>query len=116
MRREDLAHAMANAVTAVPGVAGLHPGFGVEVATYFTGGKVTGIRLAGERVEVYLVVKGRNLRAIADAARAAAQQVLTAAGDQRPADIVVADIAAESLDRRGATVAVMARSGHDAGS
>ena len=50
VRREDVARAVADAVLAVPGVAGLSPGTGVEVSTQFSGGKVIGVRLTGAEV------------------------------------------------------------------
>lgn len=116
VRREDLARSIAEAVAAVPGVAGLHPGFGVEVATLFSGGKVIGLRLGGERVELYITAGSADLQTVAhDAARAAAR-VLAAVGDRRPVDVVVADVLTEALRSRAEGGAVLAaREGSDAG-
>jgi hypothetical protein len=100
VRREDLARSVADAVEAVPGVAGLHPGFGVEVSTFFSGGKVVGLSLTGDTVEVYVTLDRVPLRAVADDVAAAAARVLAAAGDQRPVNVVVADVTEAGLDRR----------------
>lgn len=100
VRREDLALSVAEAVLAVPGVAALHPGFGVEVATLFSGGKVVGVRLSGETVQVYLTANRVPLQPVAEEAAAAAGRVLSAAGDPRPVEVVVADVTTAALNRR----------------
>lgn len=101
MRREDLAHAVADAVTAVPGVAALVPGPGVEASTQFSGGKVIGLRLSTDPVEVHIRADRVPLPAVAEAAAMAARTVLAAAGDDRPVRVIVDDIVADSLNRRG---------------
>jgi hypothetical protein len=93
---------VADAVTAVPGVAGLSPGSGVEVATLFAGGKVVGLRLSGEQVEVHIIADQVPLQPVADAAALAARRVLLAAGDERPVHVVVEDVVVEALNRRQA--------------
>ena len=103
MRREDLARAVADAVIDVPGVARLHPGTGVEVATLFPGGKVIGLRLSGEAVEVHLVADRVPLPPVADEAAGAAQRVLAAAGDGRDVRVVVEDVEASAVERRAHT-------------
>jgi hypothetical protein len=100
VRREDIAQSVADAVTAVPGVASLHPGFGVEVATQFSGGKLVGVRLSGEQVEVCLTADRGPLTAVADEAAAAAARVLHAVGDHRPVNVLVADVLPTALNRR----------------
>ena len=55
----------------------------MEVATLFAGGKVIGLRLSGEVVEVHLVADRVPLPPIADKVAAAARRVLAAAGDDR---------------------------------
>jgi len=100
VRREDLAVSVADAVLAVPGVAALHPGFGVEVATLFSGGKVVGVRLSGETVQIYLTADRVPLRPVAEEAATAAGRVLAAAGDPRPVEIVVADVTTDAVIRR----------------
>jgi hypothetical protein len=101
MRREDLAHAIADAVTEVPGVAGLTPGDGVEVATLYSGGKVVGLRLSSDPVQVHIIADRTPLPPVAEAAAAAARRVLAAAGDDREVQVVVADLAPQLTDRRG---------------
>jgi hypothetical protein len=101
VRREDIARAVAEAVQAVPGVAGLSPGTGVEVSTQFSGGKVTGVRLTGDEVEVHIIAGRGPLPPIANEAAAAARRVLRTVGDDRPVVVVVDDIAADALTRRG---------------
>jgi len=101
VRREDIARAVADAVIDVPGVARLSPGTGVEVATLFPGGKVIGLRLSGEVVEVHLVADRVPLPPIADEAAAAAGRVLSAAGDPRDVLVVIDDVEAHAVERRG---------------
>ncbi len=100
MRREDLALSVADAVLAVPGVAALHPGFGVEVSTLFSGGKVVGVRLSGETVQIYVTADRVPLQPVAEEAATAAGRVLAAAGDPRPVDIVIADVTDAAVIRR----------------
>lgn len=101
VRREDIALSVADAVTAVPGVAGLTGGPGVEVATMFAGGKVVGLHLGPEQVEIHIVADRVPLGPVAEAASAAALRVLSAAGDSRGVQVVVDDVLAEAIDRRG---------------
>jgi hypothetical protein len=101
VRREDIARAVADAVLAVPGVAGLSPGSGVEVSTQFSGGKVIGVRLTGNEVEVHIVADRGPLPPIANEAAAAAGRVLSAGGDNRPVLVVVDDIVTDAMTRRG---------------
>ena len=101
VRREDLARAVADAVTAVPGVSALVGGPGIEVSTQFSGGKVLGLRLTSDPVEVHIRADRVPLPPVAEAAASAAKTVLTAAGDERAVRVVVVDIVADSLNRRG---------------
>jgi hypothetical protein len=100
VRREDLARAMAEAVLDVPGVARLSPGYPVEVATLFAGGKVVGVRLSGEVVEVHIVAGQVPLPPVAEQASIAAKRVLSAAGDDREVMVVVDDVEESAVDRR----------------
>jgi hypothetical protein len=100
VRREDVARSVAEAVTAVPGVAGLTPGPGVEVSTQFSGGKVVGVRLGGEQVEIHIRADRMPLPPIAAEAIAAARRVLAAIGDERRVLVVVDDVVADAFDRR----------------
>ena len=103
VRREDVARSVAEAVQAVPGVAGLHPGFDVAVATQYSGGKVVGLSLSGEAVDVYITADRIPFKDVADQAAAAAARVLAASGDGRPVNVVVADVTDAGLNRRSGT-------------
>lgn len=100
VRREDIARAVAEATLAVPGVASLSPGPGVEVSTQFSGGKVIGVRLTGPQVAVHVVADRVPLPPIATAVTEAVRQVLAATGDERPVAVVVDDVAVEAVTRR----------------
>ncbi len=100
MRREDLAHAAADAALGVPGVARLSPGAPVEVSTQYAGGKVVGLRLGEERAEVHIVADRVPLPPITDQVAAAVAMVLAAAGEPKPVTVVVDDIVAAAVDRR----------------
>jgi hypothetical protein len=101
MRREDLARAVADAVTEVPGVSALVSGPGVEVSTQFSGGKVIGLRLSSDPVEVHIRADRVPLPPVAEGVAAAAQRVLHAAGDDRAVRVVVVDVVEDALHRRG---------------
>jgi hypothetical protein len=100
VRREDLARSLADAVTAVAGVASLSGGPGVEVATFFSGGKVTGLHLGDDQVDVHVVIDQAPVQVVAEAAAAAALRVLSAVGDSRRVQVIVDDVALEAFDRR----------------
>jgi hypothetical protein len=100
VRLEDVARSVAEAVMAVPGVAGLTPGPGVEVSTQFSGGKIVGVRLGGEQVEIHIRADRVPLPPIANEAVAAARRVLAATGDERRVLVVVDDVVADEFDRR----------------
>ena len=100
VRREDLARSLADAVSAVPGVAALSAGPGVEVATFFSGGKVVGLHLGEEQVDIHVVLDQMPLQVVAEAAAQAALRVLSAVGDARRVQVIVDDVALEALDRR----------------
>jgi hypothetical protein len=101
VRREDLARSIADAVTEVPGVAGLTSAdSSVEVATLFAGGKVVGLRLGEDAVEIHIVVERVPMQPVADKAVAAARRVLSAIGDDRAVQVIVADVVLDALDRR----------------
>lgn len=100
VRREDLAHAAADAALQVPGVARLSPGGPVEVSTQYAGGKVIGVRLGTERAEVHVVADRVPLPPVADQVAAAVAAVLAAAGEPKPVTVVVADVELAAADRR----------------
>ncbi len=85
---EELADAVVFAVTAVPGVAGMHSGRFGEVATYLPGRRVSGVRVRSELVEVHVTVQwGFDLLPTADAIRTVAELVAA-----RPVDVVIQDV------------------------
>jgi hypothetical protein len=90
--RAVLATQVRDAVRAVPGVARLAPGTAAEVATYFAGGKVVGVRLVGDTVRVHVVVDRLPAPPVAAQVEAAVLAVLAGAGDPRPVQVVVEDV------------------------
>lgn len=80
------------AVLAVPGVTGLSAGTGVEVATQFAGGKVTGVRL-GDPVEVHVEIGPVPIVPVAGQIRVAVRGVLERFGQSASVDVMVDDIA-----------------------
>lgn len=92
----DQAEAVAAAITALDPVAGLDGGRFGEVALLFPGRRVTGLREAAGRLaaHVRLRVAGPgdgDLRPRLDEVRAAARGAL-GPGDDRPIDVVLADV------------------------
>lgn len=100
VRVEDVARAVADAALAVPGVAGLSPGKGIEVSTQFSGGKVVGVRLTRDGVTVAIVADRVPLPEIANEVTATVRRVLSATGDDRPVTVVIDDLVPEALSRR----------------
>jgi hypothetical protein len=96
--RGRLALAIAVAVDSVSGVR-RSPGPGVEVATQYRGGKVTGIGL-GDTVQVHIIVEVLPLEAVTDEGHWAARYALDAVGDPRPVAVTVDDIDVTALPRR----------------
>lgn len=91
---DALAHRVADAVLAVPGVVGLHPGQFGDVATYLPGRRVSGVRVLDDHSEVHVVVaEGMPVLAVADAVRST---VVALTG--KPVDVTVADIAPATPD------------------
>lgn len=91
----DVADTLAADLCRLPGVADLHPGQFGEVALLYPRHRVAGLRLAGDRVEVHLVVDlsaRRPLTELADAARDLTTASLTAtAAAGLPVDVHLAD-------------------------
>lgn len=79
------------AILGVPGVTRLSPGSGVEVATQFAGGKVTGIRL-GDPVEVHVEVGPVPIAPVAERIRDAVRDVLDRFGRNSSVEVVVEDV------------------------
>lgn len=97
MSTESLARAVRDAVAGVPGVARLTGGGPVKIAARFPGGQVDGLRLATDVVEVRIVVDRLPVHPIADRAADAATAALRRAGDDRPVQVLVADLEADEL-------------------
>lgn len=92
MSPSDPADLIAAAVTAVPGVADLHPGMFGEVATYLPGRRVPGIRTnADGTTEVHVTLfYGVPVRDGAVRVRDAAQAVVGGVVDVTVEDVVAA--------------------------
>ncbi|TRW87932.1 hypothetical protein FK535_05725 [Mycolicibacterium sp. 018/SC-01/001] len=72
MSTREAADAVADAVLATPGVAGLHPGMFGEVGTYLPGRRVDGVRLGDTDIDVHVTVQeGAPVRETAAAVREA---------------------------------------------
>jgi len=90
----DPAEVVAAAVTAVPGVEGLHPGSVGEVATYLPGKRIKGVRLHDSGCEVHVTLRwGAPVVATSQAVREAVRPLVTGA-----VDVVVEDIADPTTD------------------
>jgi hypothetical protein len=100
VRVEDVARAVADAALAVPGVASLSPGPGVEASTQFSGGKVVGVRLARDEVSVRIAADRVPLPPVAAEVTAAVRRVLASIGDDRPVTVFIDDVTAGALARR----------------
>ncbi|MEU0494578.1 hypothetical protein [Mycobacterium sp. NPDC006124] len=86
----DQADLVAAAVTAVPGVVGLHAGMFGEVATYLPGHRVAGIRTGSDDVtEVHVTLRyGSPVRETAALVRDAAAAVTGGVVDVTVEDVV----------------------------
>ena len=100
VRVEDVARSVAEAALAVPGVAGLSPGRGIEMSTQFSGGKVVGVRLSGDEVCVRITAERVPLPALAAQVRASTRRVLEAVGDTRAVTVFIDDVTPSALTRR----------------
>jgi len=86
----DLADLVVASVTAVPGVAAMHPGSFGEAATYLPGRRVLGVQLRDDGAEVHVTLAwGADVLSTADAVRTAARAVV-----DRPVHVVVEDVLA----------------------
>ncbi|MGY0234172.1 hypothetical protein [Longispora urticae] len=96
-RPGQLAEQLRDAVTAVPGVARCASAGPVAVATQFRGGSVPGIRLAGDEVQIHVVLATVPAGPIAEKVHRAAAAVLAAHGDPRPILVHIADLEIDAL-------------------
>jgi len=87
---------IAAAVTAVPGVAGLHPGLFGEAATYLPGRRVAGIRVGERGVDVHVSVRfGVPIPQVAERIRTAVAAIDAGAG---PVTVTVEDVLPAGAD------------------
>ncbi|MGL5930361.1 MAG: hypothetical protein ACRCY8_15630 [Dermatophilaceae bacterium] len=85
----DLADRVAEAVLAVPGVAGLHGGAFGEVATYLPARRVTGIRLNDDQAGIHVTVGyGAPVHDVAARIRAAVAPLVAVPVTVRIEDVV----------------------------
>lgn len=84
----DLSEIVAEQVTAVDGVAGLHAGTFGEAATYLPGRKVAGIRISDQGTEVHVTLLfGNPVRDTAEAIRAVVAGIAPG-----PVHVIVEDV------------------------
>lgn len=95
--RATLAQAVAAGVLAVPGVARLSSGSGVEAATLYPGGKVVGVVADDQAVRVHVVAGRLPLAPLVQEVRAAVAIVLAGLGAARVVDLVVEDLELDQL-------------------
>jgi hypothetical protein len=94
-RAPDLARDLAGRVEACPDVAGLSAGPFGTVATYLPGGRVSGIAVRDDEVEIAVIARyGRPFPAIADQVR---QAVIPLVGE-RPVRVAIDDVV---MDEKG---------------
>ena len=111
--RAALAQAVAAGVLAVPGVARLSGGRGIEAATLYPGGKVVGVVTDDQVVRVHLVAGRLPLGPLVQEVRAAVAIVLVALGAARVVDLVVEDLELDQL-APGMPGAMATATGHPA--
>jgi hypothetical protein len=92
VERATLAQAVAAAVGAVPGVARLTGGGGVEAATLYPGGKVIGVVVDAHAVTVHVVAGELPLASLITRVQAAVAAVLADLGASQAVDLVVEDL------------------------
>ena len=95
--RATLAQAVAAGVLAVPGVARLSGGRGVEAATLYPGGKVVGVVADDQAVRVHIVAGRLPLGPLVQEVRAAVAIILAGLGAARVVDLVVEDLELDQL-------------------
>lgn len=95
--RAVLAQRIAERVVRTPGVARLSPGAGVEVATQYARGKVTGVAVSEEKVSVHIVANQLPLAPVIERAQATTQAVLHEVNEERSVEVVVEDLERASL-------------------
>jgi len=102
--RAVLAQRIAERVVRTPGVARLSPGAGVEVATQYARGKVTGVAVSEEKVSVHIVANQLPLAPVIERAQATIQAVLHEVNEERSVEVVVEDLERASLPLHGSDI------------
>ncbi|GIG67639.1 hypothetical protein [Phytomonospora endophytica] len=97
--RGAFAKELHDAIVKVPGVTRLVSSSPVEVATHFAGGRVAGLRLSGDVVEVHVAVDRVPVEPVAEKVRALVTERLAAEQDGRPVAVTVADLDLANLPR-----------------
>lgn len=92
-----VARTVAARVAGVPGVAGLSGGQGVEAATYYAGGKTTGVVMHEGIVAVHVVVDVLPVGAVAERVREAAEGALAGLGCSARVEVVIEDVLVSGL-------------------
>jgi hypothetical protein len=97
--RRRLALAVAEAVDAVGGVR-RSGGAATEVATLYPGGRVRGVLLRTDQVEVHIVAGRVPLAEVTDAVHQSVRRILDDAGDQRRVAVRIDDLDLGTLPLR----------------
>jgi len=96
-RRRAIADSVAAAVDEVPGVRRTFGSGVVECSTLYPGGRVEGVALGDDVVQVCVALARLPVPKVAAEVAAAAWEALTALGDGRRVDVVVDDLDLDEL-------------------
>jgi hypothetical protein len=100
-RRREVAGKVAAAVDEVPGVRRTFGSGVVECSTLFAGGRVEGVALGDDVVQVCVALARLPVPKVAGEVAAAARKALKALGDGRRVDVVVDDLDLDRLPAPG---------------
>jgi hypothetical protein len=95
--RMAIAQTVADSVARMAGIARLTAGSGVEVATYYPGGKTVGVAVDENGVAVHVAISALPVLDVVEQVRAIVIQALQARGWSLPVDVVVEDIDLDAL-------------------
>ena len=92
-RRAEIAELIAARVSSAPGVACLASGAGVEAATYYPGGKTTGVVVSDDLISVHVVASQPSLLRVAEGVRQAVQDLFRSErGNPVEVEVVIEDL------------------------
>lgn len=93
-RRAEVAELIAASVSSAPGVACLTPGAGaVEAATYYPGGKTTGVVVGDGHISVHVVASRPSLLQVAEGVRQLVHDLCRSEGlTQVRVEVVIEDL------------------------